>query len=255
MTTTWRQRLLHGLIRPRQITVMDPLSGQRARHMQIRLITFLVVITVLLAGAAFLGHRLIVPQTTGEAILPQYMQLQREHKRLQDKLAETEATLELKNEQFDALKKTLDGQRTDMEQLKQRVAMYDSILDASKTGKTRILQAQATWQDGDVLTYDIVLVKGGTYPHYANGKLRIYVSDDSGHKQLLALGRKTAELPYRMESHTFLHGSLKWKQTWRPNHMQIIRINRHGSEGDQVEIAIEGGLHETEQQTINTDQK
>ena len=74
-------------------------------------------------------------------------------------------------------------------------------------------------------------------------------------KQLLALGRKTAELPYRMESHTFLHGSLKWKQTWRPNHMQIIRINRHGSEGDQVEIAIEGGLHETEQQTINTDQK
>ncbi|HKJ83393.1 MAG TPA: hypothetical protein VJ961_05150 [Mariprofundaceae bacterium] len=242
MTTSWHRRLLQGLVLPRQIMVVDPLSGQRVRRFQVRWITLLAVMIALLSGAALLGYRLTVPHTTNDALLPQYLQLQRAHKKVQNRLAETEAALELKNKQFDALEKTLDDQRGRLEQLKQRITMYDSILDARRAGKTRILQAKAAWQDKNVLTYDIVLVKGGNYPRYVHGKLRLYVSDGAGHKQLLHLGHKAPELPYKMETHTFLHGSIQWKEDWRPDHMQIIRIDRHGSEGDQTEIAIQGGM-------------
>ena len=56
----------------------------------------------------------------------------------------------------------------------------------------------------------------------------------------IKLENQKTELPFRIETHTFLRGSAKWEQEWRPDKILLTVFNHRGKELLQTEILLEG---------------
>ncbi len=176
------------------------------------------------------------------ALSSRYDQLQRLNRDIRGKLTETQADLALRDEQISGLKSELKAIQQQIEPMKRRIHAYESILEARKSSGVHILRARANWEDRHRIAYDIVLVKGGNYPRSVIGSLRITARDSGGRAMEMHLGKNAPELPYRMETHTFLRGDFPWNRNWRPDHLLIDRLNQRGQEREQTEIEIQGGV-------------
>jgi len=155
-------------------------------------------------------------------------------------LAERQAELSLRSAQIKSLRKELDREQARAERLQNRLQLYTSILDARKTTGVHILSVHAFWNRDSSIDYAVTLVKGGNYPRRVEGRIRMIVLDDTGRKHVLHAGDKSIDLPYRMETHTFLHGSCAWKQNWRPTRFLLLRIDRKGRVRERKEVRIQG---------------
>jgi len=217
--------------------LLEPAGGQTVRNMHVNLAAVLgLVLTIALSSAALAWH---FAPAQSEDIAARYYQLQNQNHALRDKLATHEGELAVANEQIDGLKHELLADQQKNEQLRLSQNIYESILEARKFGGVRILRASGRMDADNRLHYRVILVKGGNYPRSVSGSLRILAIGGNDQQQLLQLGKKAAELPYRMDSHVFLEGSLVWEQDWRPLKLHIIRLNYQGVERDHVDVNLE----------------
>ena len=222
--------------------IMHGHGAKKPHRLQLRLISLLLFFSALFGLAFYSGHLLSASGffsgggTAGQAsVVAQWQQTE-------SRLTETQAELSLKQSQVNGLQNELREQRSSSEQLNQRLNTLERILESQKTvSGVHILTAEMNWQGENMLVYNLVLVKGGSYPRQTSGKLRMTAHGALGHEAILPLGGKTAELSYRMETHTFLHGSLKWPHTWRPDRIFITHLSRKGTIRDETEIPIGGG--------------
>jgi len=232
-------RLLERLFRPFQITMLEPRGGRAVRHFRMNYAGILFIILILTLGSAALTW--FYGPEKFPALSSRYAQLQHMNRDIRKKLTETQANLVLGNEQINGLKAELKAIQRQIEPMKRRIRAYESILEARKSSGVHILRARANWKNRHLIAYDIVLVKGGNYPRSVAGSLRITARDGDGHAEKINLGKNTPELPYRMETHTFMRGDFQWYRNWRPDHLLIVRLNQQGKQRDQTEIDIQGG--------------
>jgi len=233
------RQLIGTLRQPFQVMVLEPRGGKTVRRFNISIGRILLVMLVLVLGSSVVTW-FYVPHHAS-SLPSRYYQLQQSNHDTSAKLAEAEGELSLRDAQINALKAELKktGQHTDT--LIQRIRAYESILEARKSGGIRILRAKARWNNSGLITYDVVVVKSGNYPRRISGSLRLIARSSDGKEATLHLGKEAPELPYHMETHTFLHGSYAWNQDWRPDHLLIIHLNRQGKVREQTEIEIQGG--------------
>jgi len=232
------RQFIKKLCQPFQVMVLEPQGKKTVRRFDISIGRILFFVLILLLGSSSLTW-FYAPKNTSP--LPSlYYQLQRSNHDTRAKLAEAEGELSLKNAQINALKTELKKEQRHADSLTQHMRVYESILEARKSGGIRILQARASFRNS-LITYDIVVVKSGNYPRRISGSLRLIARSSDGKESTLHLGKEAQELPYHMETHTFLHGSYVWNQDWRPTHLLIIHLNRQGKEREKTEIEIQEG--------------
>jgi len=231
------RQLIGTLHRPFQVMVLEPHGGKSVRRFNISIGRILLIILVLVLGSSVVTW-FYVPHNVS-SLPSRYYQLQQSNHDTSAKLAESKGELSLRNAQINALKAELKkaGQRADT--LTQRIRVYESILEARKSGGTRILRAKARWSNPASIAYNIVVVKSGNYPRRVSGSLRLIARSSDGKESTLYLGKNAPELPYHMETHTFLHGNYAWNQNWRPDHLLIIHLNAQGKVREQTEIEIQ----------------
>jgi len=236
--TSFRQ-FFKTLRRPFQVMVLEPRGDKTVRRFNISIGRILLMILILVLGSSAVTW-FYVPQKAS-SLPSRYYQLQRLNHDTSAKLAEAEGELSLKISQITALKTELKKAEQHADSLMQHIRAYESILEARKSGGIRILRAKARWNNPGLIIYDIVVVKSGNYPRRISGSLRLIARSSDGKESTLHLGKEAPELPYHMETHTFLHGSYTWNQDWRPDHLLIIHLNRQGKIREQTEIEIQGG--------------
>ncbi|MDQ6958731.1 MAG: hypothetical protein Q9M24_06410 [Mariprofundaceae bacterium] len=219
--------------------VLEPYGGKSVRRFNISIGRIFLIILILVLGSSVVTW-FYVPHNVS-SLPSRYYQLQQSNHDTSAKLAESEGELSLRNAQINALKAELKKAEQHTDTLTQRIRVYESILEARKSGGIRILRAKARWSNPALITYDIVVVKSGNYPRRVSGSLRLVARSSDGKESILHLGKDAPELPYHMETHTFLHGSYAWNQDWRPDHLLIIHLNRQGKVREQTEIEIQGG--------------
>lgn len=237
------RRLLTRLFKTYQFILLEPEGGRTVRHRRINLAAVLGIVLVIGLGSGAIGWHFAPRQN--EALSSRYYQLQRENHDLRNQLATREGELAISNGQIDALKNELLADQQQTEELKQTKTIYESILQTRKLAGVHLLRASAHMENDEPakgvqrLVYSIVLVKGGNYPRTVKGSLRITALGKDGQKQLLQLGRRAAELPYVMNTQTFLEGSVIWQQDWRPVTLHITRLNTKGEERDHMDIELD----------------
>ncbi len=243
MSGSLRTRFHNLLVRPHQLMIMDATGAGRSRRLCLRPVTVIAIAVMLLGLSGWGGYQistrihLHATEEQGEAWPIRRLRLQH----YQNQLAEADSELALRQSQIENMKKEIRAQQERIEQLKLRLRMFESILTAQKAAGIHILRAEANWRDADTLAYRVVLVKGGSLPRRVRGSIRLTARGPDGQALVLPLGEKTSELPYQMETHTFLHGSLAWRRDWKPDRILVSRLNRKGAIREEVEIPIRGG--------------
>ncbi|MDQ6987339.1 MAG: hypothetical protein Q9M25_06010 [Mariprofundaceae bacterium] len=227
--------------------LLEPHGGQTVRNMRVNIAGIITMILVISLSSAALAWYYAPPRT--EILSTRFYQLQQQNQDLRDQAASLQGEFSLAKEQINGLKSELLSGQQDNETLHQRLNIYESILEARKSGGVRILRASARIKEGNVLNYRLVLVKGGNYPRSVRGSVRIHAIGNKGEKQLLKLGKSTAELPYKMDTHIFLEGNTPWQHAWLPEKLQITRLNYQGAERDQMEIKLQ---HDATKQDAST---
>jgi len=237
---TFTGRIKDALLRPRQFMVVDGRSGRPARNMLIRPLTLLLTPLLLLAATFILGTQ-YTPDHDTRKLIPQNLQLQRDYDSAREKLAESEAMDSLKAEQLKSLQGTIDQQQERIENLKTRISMFESILEARKTSGVQILKANVRRVGDMQLEFNMALVKGGNYPRRVSGHVQLLAIDSEQHETPLLMDSGEDKLPYRMETHTFLHGTARWEAETAPKQFVAVLYNRGGDEIARTQCELLGG--------------
>lgn len=234
-----RQRLRKMLFDHRQIMLLDSYGGKQTRNLKVRPIYIILIFLGTFLIAFLLGFRL-TPSSHVQSLVPQHIQLQRQYDQLRSELAEISALNDLKEQQLESMKQELLTQQSSYNELTHRLRMFENILEARKANGLQLLHADATWKDGESFQYNLTLVKGGNYPRYISGKIQMTAQSPAAETIEIELNNQQTELPFRIETHTFLHGIAKWEQEWRPNKILVTIINHRGKQLLQTEISLEG---------------
>lgn len=234
-----RQRLKKAVIEPRQIMLLDSHGGKQTRNLKIRPISVILLLLGIFLTAFFLGSR-FTPGSNVPSLVPQHIQLQRQHDQLRSQQAELKALNDLKEQQLESMRQDLLTQRSDNHELHQRLRMFESILEARKANGLQLLNADATWTDKKNFQYHLTLVKGGNYPRYLSGHVQMSAQSPAAETVEIELENQKSELPFRIETHTFLRGSAKWEHEWKPDKIRLTVFDHRGKELLQTEITLEG---------------
>ncbi|MDT8377031.1 MAG: hypothetical protein RQ867_09910 [Mariprofundaceae bacterium] len=173
-------------------------------------------------------------------LLPQNLQLQRQHEQLLERFAEANANNELKDQQLETLQQEMATQQEQISELSRHLRMLENILEARKATGVQLLEASASWTGDDSIRYNFTLVKGGSYPRWVSGSITLTAQSPEGEKVTLPLNKQLTELPFRIETHTFLRGLAQWNYDWFPESLQVTVFNHKGAELLQTELSIEG---------------
>jgi len=232
-----KARLRHWF-RHRQVVVTDASSGSAARHVIIRPLRMLLA-ALLLASAGFAAGLYFSPEPDTSAWTYRLSQLEQEKSELLSKSAEQDALLTLRNDEIDSLKQELESLRQSLASAKKRLTMFDSILNARKEQGINIVNASTRWLDGNRIAFQMLLVKGGNYPRRVSGHMLLAATNPAGEEVRLMTEEDPEGLPYEMENHTVLKGSVDWTQEWKPDQVTIIVLNHRNKEVARKDITIE----------------
>jgi hypothetical protein len=234
-----RQRLYQIFIKPRQLILLDAQSGKPARNLKVRPISFILIFLFTAGSFTFLGMQLNHPDQS-HSLLPQHLQLQRQHELLLKHLAEASANNELKDQQLESLKQEMARQLQQASEPSQHLRMLENILEARKATGIQLLEASASWTENRAIRCNFTLVKGGNYPRWVSGSIALVAQSPEGEKVTLQLNEQLTRLPFRIETHTFLRGLAQWDYDWFPEKLQVTVFNHKGKELLQIELSIEG---------------
>ena len=219
--------------------MLDSHGRKPTKNLKIRPVSIFVTILVI-ALIAFIAGSQLNSDSGIQSLVPKHMQLQRQYEKLHSELAESRALHDLKEQQLESIKQELLAQQSLNSELSQRLRMLESILEARKAGGLQLLSAEAKWSDKETIQYNLTLVKGGNYPRYISGYLKLTTLSPESEAVEIELKSQKTRLPFRTETHTFLRGSAKWEHDWQPEKITATLFNSRGKELLQHEIILEG---------------
>jgi len=228
-----------ALWRPRQLMIIDHHDGRPARHIMVRP-AMLILTVAMVAGAGFAGGFYYAPPKDPD-LMPQYLQLQRENAKLQTELANREASIAIKDAQIAQYDKDGKAMRAKLKTQGDRIAIFDSIIEAMKQDGIHLVHSQAVWPNAQTLSYHFIVVKGGNYPRSVTGYFKCYVTDPASGKYIaLPWHNGQEKLPYRVVNDTFVDGQMDWTQTWKPDSLLLVRYDPLNREKGRYTIAVQG---------------
>lgn len=232
-----RTRFRHWF-RPRQLVITDSSSGKAARHVVVRPLR-LIIPLLLLIGAGFAAGLYFSPEPDTTAWTYRLSQLEQEKNDLMTQAAEKDATLALRNDEIDSLKQELDSLRQTLATARTKLGLLDNILNKRKEQGISIVNAKTRWLDDKRIGFKLVLVKGGNYPRRVSGHLLLAATNLAGEVIQLTSPDQPDGLPYEMDDHTLLQGSVDWKEDWKPEQLTFIVMNHRNREVTRKDVAIE----------------
>ena len=207
-------------------------SGKPAKHHYIRPLTLLLIPLLFFLLGGGLGY-LYLPQSIQVDVRPVHDPFTEQLSQAHTRIATLEAENALKEAQINSLQTMLQQQQTDISQLKQRINLFNSLLQARKGHYTQIIQALVKKNSPREISFNIALVKGGNYPRNITGTIEFSLHDQQGKSIPLRFDSGAAQLPYGMETHTFLQGTLHTEEdTTLPSKpsIDLIVYNHKGVE-------------------------
>lgn len=231
-----KEKIRHWF-RPRQVVLTDASSGSAARHVVIRPLRYLLLGLVLVA-AGFAAGLYFSPEPDTRSWTYKLSQLEQEKSELNTRVAEQEASLNLRNDEIDSLKEQLESLRETIAANKKQLKMFDNILNKRKIQGVNIVNPSAGWLEGNRIGFQTVLVKGGNYPRHRSGHVYLAITNVAGEEIKLTPTDKPDGLPYTMEDHTLLQGSVDWTGDWKPDHVTIVVTNHRNREVARQDVPI-----------------
>ncbi len=225
---------VEALIKPLRITI-DANNSVRVYHM--RPVVIITLTLLLLAAAVAIGVA-SAPQEQQTTMLAQVAHLQHEQKRLNGVLSETEAMLSLRDGQIEGLKQEMVLLRSEKLAMQKRLEVFDDVLAARKVKGIHFLRPQFVWQDKQLISYKMILVKGENYPRWIIGQLKFSVTDSLGNVLFLNNEKGKDSHTIEMTTHEYVEGTLVWAQQWQPEKLTVSLINHLGVQTDSIEIPI-----------------
>lgn len=199
--------------------IIDHRTHKAARNRRFYPMLFwpsLLVLFLIVASTLFIAGNYYKPFWKQQDIRPQYMQLQRLYQDVRVQINDDATQLGIRDEQIAMLKQEMNDQQNEINRLSERLHLYDSLLVARKGNNLQILQFKAKPVGAKAFELEMVLVRGGTTPHWVRGWLSFFALNKKGKKVRLLLSNSKYKLPYRIESHTFLHETARWLQSSPP---------------------------------------
>jgi len=216
--------------------LLEPQGKHAVRNIHINIAGLMALILLISLGSAALAWYYTPPRT--KAIPARYDKIHLKNKHMRDKIATLEGQFSLLKTQNSALKNELLASQHDVETLRHKLKLYESILDARKLKGVRILRANARMADNNTLHYKLLLVKGGNYSRPVSGSVRITAIGEANQTQVLQLGADMPERPYTMDTHIFMEGDVPWMQAWQPKAIHVTRFNAKGVKRGEMEIEL-----------------
>lgn len=228
---TGLQRLMDYVLTKKQIMVIEG-NGRPAKSIYIRpLVLMMMPIISMFLGACLMY--VYMPPKNQENLQPLLLKLEQQFKEIRSKLSASEAEDAISKAQISSLNSIIQQQQGRIEQLQHKVQVFNSVLQARTGAHIQVLQAAVHIDTPHALRYHITLVKGGNYPRRVSGTLAFTYRDAQGNTHALQFKGGKPHLPYRMETHTFLQGTMYTTGlTPIPAHpvIELIIYNRKGEE-------------------------
>ncbi|MCF6207764.1 MAG: hypothetical protein L3J61_00030 [Ghiorsea sp.] len=221
--------------KPRQVVLMDAHGGRPARNFYVRSISVFLFL-LLLTSIPFALGAWYAPFHSIQDIIPENIQLKRQNQELQRSLADAYTLNTLKDEQLESLQEQIGVQEREVLALSKELLMFNSILEGRKGKGVQIVTHKAHWSPNHFIAWQVLVVKGGSYPRYLAGSYKVFAIDDAGNR--LALGDKS--MRYRFESHAVLTQKFEWNDSWKPTKLELIIYNSRKKEVLKQVIQIQG---------------
>lgn len=214
---TFAKKLKNALFRPKQVMILDADSRKAAKNIQIRPITLLLTpIIFMTIGMALSYH--YRPAQRLNSFVPENIQQQRELEQTREQLTMEQAENDVKQGQIESFKISMQKQQVEIARLNERVHIFESILQNRKAHGMHLLQASVQYLNEHEVSFDLIVVKGGSAPRYISGYIQLIAKDAHGNEIKALFENNKDKLPYRIETHTFLHGEIHW-----PNHVSLSK--------------------------------
>ncbi|ATX81466.1 hypothetical protein Ga0123462_0596 [Mariprofundus ferrinatatus] len=172
----------------------------------------------------------------------QSRELQLKHEQLRKQSAETEALLSLSNAQIEAMKQELQRLVHKNSAMQKRLTMFDDVLAARKVKGVHLLRPSAAQQENNLISYNLILVKGDNYPRWAHGWLQFSILSADGNETVLLSPKGKDRVKFEMTGQEFIDGSLLGPNSWSPEQLIITVFNEKGKQTGRVTVPILGNV-------------
>ena len=142
----------------------------------------------------------------------------------------------VKDEQLEGLKEHIETQARASLDLTKELHMLKSILDQRKGKGIQVLENKANRLVGNAIEWQVLFVKGGSFPRFLSGTYQVYAIDAAGER--ISLSEK--KMKYRFESHALIKQKFEWHEEWLPIQLELVVYNSRGKEALKEMIKIEG---------------
>lgn len=210
-----------------QLMIIEHDTHKAARNRRFYPNIFWPVITVVLLltfVGLFLAGNYYKPFWEKYDLRPQYMQLQRLYQDLRLELNESMTNLGVRDEQINMLKQEIKQQQDKQDRLQDRLNLYDNLLAARRGDSMQLLQFTSRLMEENSFEIELALVRGGVTPRWVKGWIKVFADDGKGKKIPLLFSNSKYKLPYRIESHTFLHETVRWLQKSPPGNILYATV-------------------------------
>ncbi len=240
----WYRRWWAFVLRHKQIMIIDHqahTATKSRRYYPVLFWTSVVVSISALAATMFLAGNYYKPFWRQQDLRPQYLQLQRLYQELRGQLNDAMTKLGVRDEQINMLKEEIKEQQREMERLRERLHLYDSLLAARKNKNVQLLQFTVHPLEEKLFDVSMTLVRGRAGKRHVKGWIKLFADDGKGKKVPLLLSNSKYKLPYRIESHAFLHETARWLQPAAPGKVFYAHVyDDHGKMLWSQEFSLEG---------------
>ncbi|OIO70029.1 MAG: hypothetical protein CO186_02450 [Zetaproteobacteria bacterium CG_4_9_14_3_um_filter_49_83] len=229
-------KIISILFRPRHVIIADELQASTSKHLLIRPFLPLLLLIVIGGMGVMLGLMFQQPQSAIESTIinmPGNPNLDR----LQSQLAEARADLDIKTHQVVELNVIMQEQQKNLALLQSEKHQLEGILLMRKKKGLNILDASLQKETPEKFSFSTILVKGGSYPRHVVGSIQFISMNKQGNPLALKFEDGSDRLSYRVESHTFLHGTLLWPQAKSEAAQYITKIYAVLIDSEDREIA------------------
>jgi len=221
------QRIMAFVFQSRQVMVIDHKDHAATKSRLFYPMIFwptTLILLVVLGTTLFIAGNYYKPFWQEKSIRPQYMQLQHLYQDMRSHTNDAMTQLGIRDEQINMLKQEIKTQQEQFDALQERLHLYDSLLIARKGDSLQLLQFKVTRASDNAFEVELALVRGGATPRWVEGTVKLFALDDKGKKVPLLLSNSKYKLPYRIESHTFLHETARWLQSTPPGDMLYAHV-------------------------------
>ncbi|MDQ6978958.1 MAG: hypothetical protein Q9M09_02135 [Mariprofundaceae bacterium] len=221
------RRITAFFLQSRQVMVLDHKAHSATKNRVFYPMLFwpsMILLTLVFAATLFIAGNYYKPFWKEQSIRPQYVQLQRLYRDMRAHTNDTMTQLGIRDEQINMLKQEIKTQQEHYRGLQERLHLYDSLLAARRGDSLQLLQFKATPAGDAAFDVELALVRGGTTPRWVSGSVKLFALDHKGKKVPLLLSNSKYKLPYRIESHTFVHETARWLQSAPPGNMLYAHV-------------------------------